>query len=325
MDVTLALCAAGLVALLLGAEFITRGGGALAAQLGIPPIVIGLTVVAVGTSAPELAVGIEAVLQGADTLAVGNIAGTNTVNLLLILGLSALILPLPLHLQTVRLDLPVMIAAALAMAVMAWDGVITRMEGAILIGAGVLYTGAVVLAALRERQAIRAEFAEEYADPTPGENTALESLGSFVALVAGIVVIVVGADWLVRGGTDLARLWGVSDAFIGLTIVAIGTSAPELATTIISTIKKERDIAVGNLLGSSVYNIVFILGATCLVSADGVAVSSELIRIDIPVMAAAAFVCAPVFLSGQRISRIEGGCFVAAYCVYLAYLIIART
>lgn len=324
MDMTVALLAAGLVALVVGAELITRAGTAFAAKLGIPPIVIGLTIVAVGTSAPELAVGIEAALRGADELAVGNIAGTNTVNLLLILGLSALILPLPLRLQTLRLDLPAMVAAALAMMWTAWDGTITRTEGAILVGFGVLYTAAVVLASLRERHAIRAEFAEEYGEDAVDGKGGRAGLKSFLALVVGMAIIVVGADWLVRAASDLARAWGVSEAFIGLTVVAIGTSAPELATTVISTLRNERDIAIGNLLGSSVYNIVFILGITCLVPADGISVSRELIMVDIPVMTAAALLCAPVFVSGRRVSRGEALLFVAAYSAYLAYLITMR-
>lgn len=318
MIAALLLCAGGLAVLVVGAELITRGGGRLAARLGVAPIVIGLTIVALGTSAPELAVGIEAVRQGADALAVGNIAGTNTVNLLLILGLSALIKPLPLRLQSVKVDLPLMVAAALAMFAMAWDGVMTRTEGALLVCGGLVYTAVVLGVSRGERKAIQKEFATEYAAAKGG------AVSSFAALAAGIAIVVLGADWLVRGAEDLARLWGVSDAFIGLTIVAIGTSSPELVTTIVSTLKNERDIAVGNLLGSSVYNIVFILGITCLVPEDGVSVARELIWIDIPVMAAASLACVPVFLSGRKITRWEGGLFVAAYLVYLTYLIAAR-
>lgn len=325
MGMTLLLCGGGLVALLIGAELIVRYGSALAARLGIPPIAVGLTVVAIGTSAPELAIGSEAVQSGADTLMVGNIAGANTFNLLFALGLSALILPLPLRLQTVRFDLPAMIAAALAMLVVAWDGVITRMEGALLIGAGFVYSGIIVAMARRERKAIQAEFAREFGDPLAGAGPVLDMIKIVSALGVGIAIVVFGADWLVEGASNLARIWGVSDAFIGLTIVAIGTSSPELVTTIVSTLKKERDIAIGNILGSSVYNIVFILGVICLVPAQGVAVSRELIAINIPVMAAAALACAPAFLTGRQVSRLEGGFFVAAYLGYMAYLVMASS
>lgn len=323
MLVASALCLAGLLVLVVGAELLTRSGTDLARRLGVPPIVIGLTIVAVGTSAPELAVGIEATIQGSGALAVGNIAGTNTVNLLLILGLSALLEPLRVHLRTLKLDLPAMNAAAVALLVMAWDGVLTRWDGLVLVIAGTAYTWGVVVSARRERGLVRSQFAREFDGGTrPGREGTVYAV---TVLLGGIVTVVVAADWLIDGATALARLWGVSDAFIGLTIVAIGTSAPELVTTLVSTLKNQRDIAIGNLLGSSVYNIVFILGATCLVPAEGVPVAPELIRIDIPVMMAATLACVPVFMTGRCVSRAEAAGFVAGYALYLGYLLVART
>lgn len=321
----LALCAAGLLVLVLGAELVTRGGGTLAAQLGTPPILIGLTVVAIATSTPELAVGIDAALRGAGAMAIGNIAGTNVVNLLLILGLSAVMRPLALGMQTIRADLPVMVSTAIAMLIMASDGVLSRLDGCLLLLGGVVYTVAVVIAARHEARAVKVEYAREYRAPrgVRGDRDAL--IRSGMTLLIGLIVIVTGADWLVDGAVALARIWGVSDAFIGLTIIAIGTSAPELATTILSTLKNQRDIAIGNLLGSSVYNILVILGVTAIVPRDGVPVSSELMRIDIPVMALVAVVCVPVFLSGRQVSRAEGAAFVGAYVLYLTYLLVART
>lgn len=325
MGVTLALCVGGIIALLIGAELIVRYAAVLAARLGIPPIVVRLTVVALGTSAPELAIGIEAVQQGADTLTIGNITGANTFNLLFALGLSALILPLSLRMQTLRFELPAMIAAALAMLAVAWDGAITRLEGALLVVAGLFYTGTIVYLTRRERKAVQAEFVREYGDDGESRRLMLDGIKILAALGAGIVLVVVGADWLVRGASDLARAWGVSEAFIGLTIVAIGTSSPELVTTIVSTLKKQRDIAIGNLLGSSVYNIVFILGIISLVPVGGVVVSRELVTLNIPVMVAAAVICAPAFITGRRLSRLEGGCFVAAYVIYMTYLVATQT
>lgn len=312
----------GLVLLLAGAELVTRGGSSVAARLGVPPIIVGLTIVAVGTSAPELAVGVNAALQGSGSLAAGNIAGTNTVNILLILGLSALLLPLTLRTQTLRLDLPAIVVAALMMLGMSLDGRLTRPEGALLVAGGIAYTVVVLRVARRESAAVRAAYAEEY---LPGRHGGAGTARAFLALLAGIVIIAVGAHWFVDGAVALARLWGVSDAFIGLTVVALGTSSPELATTIVSTLRNERDIAVGNLLGSSVYNIFIILGVTCLVPAGGIPVPPELVRVDIPMMAAVALLCAPVFVSDRRISRREGGLFVAAYLAYLAYLLATRT
>jgi cation:H+ antiporter len=314
----------GLAALIAGAELLTRAGSRLAAQLGVPPLVIGLTIVAVGTSAPELAIGIEAALIGAGSLAVGNIAGTNTANILLILGLSALTRPLALHLQTVRFDLPVMTVACVALTAMAWDGELTRVAGVVLVGAAVVYTAAVMRWTRRESRAIRREFAAEYRKPRDG-HAAREIARDVALLVVGIALVVVGAGWLVDGAEDLARMIGVSDAVIGLTVVAIGTSAPELVTTIIGTLRNNRDIAIGNLLGSSIYNIFAILGVTCLIPSTGLAVDPELVRIDLPVMTAVALVCVPVFLTGRRVSRLEGALFVGAYVAYLSYLVFART
>lgn len=316
------LIAAGLVALVVGAEGVVRGGSRLAARLGIPPIVIGLTIVSIGTSAPELAVGIEAAVQGNGSLAVGNIAGTNIVNLLLILGLSAAIRPLFLEMQTLRVDLPIMAAAAIVLMLMALDGHLSRAEGAVLVVGAVVYTVVVVRLAKRESPEIQGEFEHGY--PVPVRvHPRRAVVGDLVLLLAGIVVVVVGADWLVDGSVDLARTLGVSDALIGLTIVAIGTSAPELATTVVSTIRGERDIAIGNLIGSSVYNIALILGMTALVAP--VAVDEGLVRVDIPLMTAVALMCVPVFISGRRVSRPEGIFFVVGYFAYLTYLILART
>ncbi|MFA7595597.1 MAG: calcium/sodium antiporter [Novosphingobium sp.] len=317
-------CAAGLALLVLGAELVVRGGTHVAARLGVPPLVIGLTIVAVGTSTPELAVGIDAALRGEGELAVGNIAGTNIVNILLILGLSALIEPLAIRMQTIRLDLPIMILASLMLVALAWDGNLSRIDGIILTMSALAYTMAILHIARRESQGIKAAFSREFA-ARPDSTPTPENLLSLGALAAGLVVIAVGADLLVDGAVALARQWGVSDAFIGLTIVAIGTSSPELVTTVVSTIRKARDIAIGNLLGSSIYNILFILGITCIVPDAGIQVGQALIRIDIPLTAAVALLCIPVFVSGRSVTRFEGGLFVIAYAVYLAYLIAART
>lgn len=321
--IALAWFALGIAALIAGAEFLVRGGSRLAARLGVPPIVIGLTLVAVGTSTPELAVGIEAVRSGNGALAVGNITGSNTVNILLILGLSALLEPLALRLQTIRLELPAMVLTALLLMAMAWNGVLSRAEGAVMVGAGLLYTVSITYASRKESRAARADFTREYGLPPNGSGR--ETMRNLGALMLGIIMTVVGADWFVDGAVGLARAMGVSDAFIGLTIVAVGTSAPELVTTIMGTLKHERDIAVGNLIGSSVYNILIILGITCLVPSSGVAVDRKLILVDIPVMAAVALVCVPVFISGRRVTRVEGGLFVAAYLIYLGYLVLKRT
>ncbi len=309
--------AAGLAALIIGAEVMVRGGAALAARLGISPIVVGLTVVSIGTSMPELAVGVVAAAEGNGALAVGNIAGTNVVNLLLVLGLSALLVPLVLEVRILRFELPVIAGSALLLWVLVLDGMLSRVDGLILVAGAVVYIAAVVRASRREPDPVQAEFAEALPTGHPARHAAM-TLG-------GIAVIVVGADWLVDAAVGMARDFGVSDALIGLTVVAIGTSAPELVTTVISTLRGDRDIAIGNLLGSSIFNILLILGVTAVVPAHGLALPASLIRIDIPIMVAVALVCIPIFLSGRRVSRVEGGAMVVAYLGYLTFLLSTQT
>ncbi|KAA1423901.1 calcium/sodium antiporter [Mumia zhuanghuii] len=311
----------GLVGLVIGAELLVRGGSGVAVRLGIAPITIGLTVVALGTSMPELAIGVDAARRGSGGLAVGNIVGTNLVNLLLILGLSAAIRPIALATRTLRFDLPAMTAAALVVFVMGSDGTLTTVEGAVLLVLGVAYTYGVLRAG-------RADAAERTPEGAGGATTEGSPSGGLardvIGLVAGLVVIVVGADLLVSGAVDAASSLGISDAVIGLTVIAIGTSAPELVTTLVSTFRGDRELALGNLIGSSVYNLVFILGVTAIAAPESVPVPDEVLAADLVLMAVVAVACVPVFMTGRRISRIEGGVFVAAYVVYLSWLVAVR-
>lgn len=313
----------GLAALIAGAELVLRAGTRLAARLGVSPLVIGLTVVSIGTSAPELAVGVDAVWVGAGDLAVGNIAGTNLVNLLLILGLSALLRPLTLHGQILRFDLPMMALAAISLLLMTLDRTLSRTDGVLLVAIALIYTAVILRVSRRESASVRAEYEAEYAPPP--EPSPKGKLVDIVLLVAGIAVVVVGAHGLVGGSVDLAQQLGVSDALIGLTIVSIGTSAPELVTTLVATVRNDRDVAVGNLIGSSVYNIAFILGVTTLTAPGGITVSEQLVQVDLPLMTAAVLLCIPVFLSGRRVHRFEGGLFVVLYLGYLLWLLMTRT
>jgi cation:H+ antiporter len=317
--------AAGLGLLIVAAEMVVRGASQLAASLGVEPLVLGLTVVAVGTSVPELAVGITASLQGSGALAVGNIAGTNVFNILFILGLTALLKPLPLHLQVLKLELPTIVGAAALMTIFAWDGTITQLDGGILLAAAVLYTLALIRLSRRETPALKEEFRDMYgADPARRGSLARQRARYAVVLAAGMVLSVIGADWLVSGSVEIARTLGISEAIIGLTIVAIGTSAPELVTSIVATLRDERDVAVGNLLGSSIYNILVILGVTCLATPGGVPVEAQLLLVDVPLMAGVALLCVPVFVTDRRISRLEGGSGVALYLAYMLWLVLFR-
>ena len=322
----------GLVVIVLGAELLLRAAARIARLLGVPPILVGLTVVSVGTSMPELAVGITAATEGRGALAVGNIAGTNAFNILFILGLSAALRPLPLRLQSIRLDVPVMIATAIVLFAMAWDGRLSRADGALLMAGAVAYTAALVRLSGRESAAMRREFAEEYLPPgrMPAPGAALpptrlgRALWNMALLAAGVAVTLLGAELLVSSAASIARSLGVSDAFIGLTVVAIGTSAPELATTIVATLKDDRDVAIGNLIGSSIYNVLVILGVTCAVSPGGIDVSRDILWIDLPLAAAVAIACYPVFKSEQQVSRREGLVFVVIYTMYLGSLLSLR-
>lgn len=302
-----------------------RGGAQLASRLGISPMLVGLTVVSIGTSLPELAVGVTAALEGSGELAVGNIAGTNVVNILFILGLSALISPLAIERRTLRLDLPVMAGAAVLLWVLAVNGVLSRLDGLILVCGAVVYTVVLIRMSRRESQATAAEYVQAFpVVPELGEPTKRvggKTVQHVAMTVTGIAVVILGAEWLVGGAVGIAREFGVSDALIGLTVVAIGTSAPELVTTIVSTVRGQRDIAVGNLLGSSVYNILLILGITCLVPANGLTLTHNLVWIDIPLMVAASLACIPIFVTGRRVHRAEGAAMVTAYLGYLVFLL----
>lgn len=310
------LVAAGLALLIVGAEVLVRGASALAAALGVPPVVVGLTVVSVGTSAPELAIGIDSAINDAGPLAIGNIAGTNIVNLLLVLGLSAAIAPLAIAVPTIRRDLPVMAVIGVLVLALCWDGTLGRVDGAILLAIAIGYTILIVVQARRDP--VATQIAQDEVR-TPAGKTWVHML----LTVGGLAVIVVGADLLVGGAVDLSRSFGVSEAVIGLTVVAIGTSAPELVTTLVSTVRGERDIAIGNLIGSSTYNIGLVLGGSALVAP--LSATTELIHVDLPVMVGVMLLCIPVFLTGRRMSRLEGIGFVIGYALYLALLLAFRT
>ena len=317
---------AGLLVLVMAAELVVFGATRVAAVLGVRPILLGITVVAVGTSAPELAVGITANLQGSGSLAVGNIAGTNMVNLLFILGLSAMLSPLHLHMQILKLELPVIVLASTLMFLLSLNGVLSRLDGGLMVVCGIVYTVVLIRKSQNESPEVKQEFGQVYGEEAlfGGRLVVRTQRGFIVCLLLGVGLSLLGADWLVEGAVAIARSLGVSEAVIGLTIVAIGTSAPELVTTIVSTLRGNREVAIGNLLGSSIYNILAILGITCLASPAGVVMDPVLVRVDIPLMLAVALACIPVFVSGRRISRGEGAFAVLLYLAYLGWLVFGR-
>ena len=307
----------GFVVLVLGAEILVRGASRLAAAAGMPPLIIGLTVVAFGTSAPEMAVSVGSALGGSPDIALGNVVGSNIFNVLLILGLSALVAPLVVSTQLVRFDVPVMIAASLLVWLMALDQSISRMEGLVLALMIAIYTD------MQVRMGRRSDGDDVPAVPAAHGAGAIALNG--LLIVAGLVLLVAGSRWLLAGATGIARGFGVSELLIGLTIVAAGTSLPELATSVLAALRGERDIAVGNIVGSNIFNIFAVLGLSALLAPQGVSVAQSALVFDIPVMTAVALACLPVFFRRHLIARWEGGVFVLYYIAYTLYLVLAAT
>lgn len=315
--------AAGLAALVVGADLLVRGASRLALSFGISPLVVGLTIVAFGTSAPEMAVSTGAVLNGQTGLAMGNVVGSNIFNVLFILGLSALIAPLVVHVQIIRQEVPILMGASLLLLVLGLDGRISLTDAALLFGLLLAYTVFLVVQSRRETQAAQAEFEAEIHAPTAGAWDARLPV-QIALIVAGLALLVLGSDWLVGAAVVFAKALGVSDLVIGLTIVAAGTSMPEVATSVAAALKGERDIAVGNVVGSSTFNILGCLGLAGLAAgSEGLVVAPSLMAFDIWVMLAVALACLPIFLSGREIARWEGAVFLGYYAAYVSYLILA--
>lgn len=313
---------AGLVLLVAGAEVLVRGAAKLAAQFGISPLIIGLTVVAFGTSAPETAVSVQAAVNGSGDIAIGNVVGSNIANVLLILGLTALVTPLVVSRQLIRLDVPIMIGASLVTFALAWDGELSRLDGALLFSAVVVYTLFLIISSRRDTATdTNDEFAKEFGLDTPAKPHA--GLINACLVLGGLVLLVVGSNFLVEGAVSLARALGLSELVIGLTVIAIGTSLPELATSIMAAFRGERDIAVGNIVGSNIFNLLCVLGLASLVSPQAIAVSPNALAFDFPVMIAVAIACLPIFFAGYTINRWEGLLFLSYYVVYTAYLVMS--
>ncbi len=311
---------AGFVLLVAGAEALVRGASRLAAAFGISPLVIGLTVVAFGTSAPEMAVSTVSSLSGQADIALGNVIGSNIFNIFLILGLSALVAPLMVSAQLIRLDVPLMIGASVLVYLFALNGVIGRPEGIILFVGILIYIGFLIRQSRRENLNVQAEYAEKYGEREPRSTKVL--LKDTALLLAGLGLLVLGSNWLVDGAVMVAHKLGVSELVIGLTIVAVGTSLPELATSVVAAIRGERDIAVGNVVGSCLFNLLAVLGLAGMVSPSGIAVSAQSLHVDLPVMILTAVVCLPIFFTGKRISRGEGALLLSGYIGYMAWLLL---
>lgn len=322
MDIfTIVWLVVGVVCLVFGAEWLVRGASSVATKLGIAPIVIGLTVVAFGTSAPEMAVSISGALSGSADVALGNVVGSNSFNILFILGLSAAISGLAIEQRLLKFDIPLLILITAVVYALILNDVVGRLEGVGLFIGIVVYTGWLLRSSQREESvAVK----EEYTDAVVAVEglTLRQSLVFQIGLViVGLGFLVLGSQLLVDSATTIAESLGVSDLVIGLTIVAAGTSLPELATSVMAAIRGQRDIAVGNVVGSNIFNLLAVLGASAAVSKNGVAVNPDVIRLDAPVMLAATVVLLPICWNGFAIKKWEGLLLVASYVAYVAYLI----
>jgi cation:H+ antiporter len=324
----------GLVLLVAGGELLVRGASALARRVGISSLVVGLTVVSAATSAPELAVTIGAVLRDEPGLAVGNVVGSNIVNVLLILGASAVVLPLAVTQRLVRLDLPLVVVLSAALLLVSLDGRISAVDGVLLFSAVVVHTVLTVVisrrgAGARAPAAVpsgdRGEGAAAGDDGDAGEPSPASIPRSVLLVLLGIALLVAGASLLVDGAVSIATSLGVSSLVVGLTVVAVGTSLPELATSIIAVRRGERDLAVGNVVGSNLFNIGVVLGLPALISGDGIPVAGAAVALDIPVMLAASVALLPVAFTGFAVARWEGALFVALYAAYTGYVVLEAT
>jgi cation:H+ antiporter len=308
------------VLLVVGAEFLVKGSSRLAAMLRIPPLIIGLTVVAYGTSMPEMTVSVISALSpdGAD-IAIGNVVGSNICNVLLILGLSALIAPLAVSKQMIRSDVPIMIGVSLLLLMFCLDGQLGKVDCIILFLGGITYTLSLIYQS--SKQSVEEdEFTQEYSLSEPV--TPLAWVKNLAYIIGGLILLVLGSRWLVDSAITIAQYFGVSELIVGLTIVAVGTSLPELFTSVIASFRGETEIAVGNVLGSNIFNILVVLGVSGIVAPNGINVNQSVISFDAPVMIAVAFSCLPIFYSGKRIERWEGILFLFYYIAYTAYLIL---
>lgn len=312
----------GLVSLALGAELLVRGASRLGLAIGISPLVIGLTIVAFGTSSPEVAISIKSVLTDHPDIILGTCIGSTIFNILCILGLSALIAPLVVAEQLIWYEVPIMIGAHLLLLAMCFDGKIDRIDALILLGGIVGYTIFAIHKGRQEAKTLADQYEKTFSQEMPRFKPLIicKQLG---LIITGLVFCVLGAGWLLDSALILARALGVSELVIGITIIGASTSLPELATSILATIRGQRDIAIGNVVGSNIFNMLGIVGIAGLIAPNGITIAPSVLRFDLPVAITACVACLPIFFTGHKISRWEGVLFLAYYAAYTIYLIVA--
>lgn len=306
--------AAGGAVLYLGAEATLRSAVGIAARMGISQLVIGLTLVAFGTSCPELALDITAAVRGKTDLALGDLVGSNIANVGLILGIAALVRPLRVRMRLLRAELPIAIAASLLVLGLAWDGRIGRQDGLLMLAGFVLFVGFSYRAAREESAAVQREIKHAAATSSSGRRDGL-------TMVMGLAALVAGAQLMVHSAVELARLMGASELVIGLTIVAMGTSLPELATSVVAARRAESDIVVGNVIGSNIFNLLLILAVVAIICP--VPVQARSLRVDLPVMVALVAALVPIMVRGMVVSRSEGALLVGGMAAFLGWQLYA--
>lgn len=319
MTTTILLFLAGLITLILGADLLVRGASRLAAAFGVSPLVIGLTIVAIGTASPEIAVSLQAAAAGQGDLTLGNVLGSNIFNILFILGVTAIVAPVVIAEQLIRKDAPIMLGISLLTLVLAIDGNLGWFDGAILLIGMIVYIVFALRQSKEESKAVQEEYAQEFAPKEP--HTARNTITNIGFILVGLGLLVLGSNWLVESASQIAKSLGVSELVIGLTIVTAGTSLPEVATSVIAALKKESDIAVGNAVGSNIFNLLGVLGVGAVVAPGGIVVAERVLQFDLPVMIFVALVSLPIFYVDSRISRLDGGLLLSYYVIYVVYII----
>lgn len=314
MVFTTLLLLAGLALLIVSGDFLVRGASSLALRFHISTLVVGLTVVAFGTSAPELFVSIRAALEGTPDIAMGNVVGSNICNLALVLGVTALITPIRVHSDSLKIDWPVTMGASLLLFILVQNGYVNQWEGALFVSLLIVYI--IFLIRKSRKENITRRGLEDTVDVPPPSKTPWRDI---IYLLIGITGLYFGSEWFVGSARELASFLGVTERVISITVVAVGTSLPELVTSAIASFKKESDLAVGNLLGSNIFNILSILGITSIIKE--VYVNSEIMNVDMVWMLAITLLILPMMFIRRTITRIEGGVLLSIYCVYTYFVI----
>ncbi len=312
----------GLAGLIVGAEFFLRAVDRFGLKWGVSPMVMGLTVVAFATGAPELAISLKAAMNDSADLVLGNIIGSNIANILLILGITGFITPLQIKLRIVRIDVPIVIAMSIVLYLLALDGVLSLTDGIVLLLGLLTYSVFTFLQVRKNKVDISELYGHEEVELATGTLFYVKNIGF---LLAGLALIALGANWMVSSAVTIAQLLGMSELVVGLTIVSIGTSLPEVATSMTAARKGNADIAVANVLGSNIYNIMLTLGLTIVVAPGVLEVSRNALMLDMPFMIAVAVGCIPIFLTGFDLDRKDASLFLFYYAAYLIYLILEAT